>query len=66
MELDKDQPKDWRELCKAAARELDPQKLMQLIGELTRALEERDRRPHSAHDSLNRNKLGGFRGQPAT
>lgn len=34
--------KDWRELCKAAAIELDPVKLMNLIAELTSALDERD------------------------
>jgi|HubBroStandDraft_1064217.scaffolds.fasta_scaffold11162_2 hypothetical protein len=36
--------KDWREICKAAANELDPAKLMDLIGELNRALDERDKR----------------------
>jgi len=40
----KDRKKDWRELCTAAANELDPAKLMNIIAELTRALEERDRK----------------------
>jgi hypothetical protein len=65
MDPDKNQPKDWRELCNAAACELDPKRLMELIGELTRALEERDRRPNGAADSLDRNELGDFQRQPA-
>lgn len=36
-----DGTKDWRELCTEAATELDPVKLMNLITELTRALNER-------------------------
>jgi hypothetical protein len=34
--------KDWRELCTEAATELDPVKLMNLIAELTRVLNERN------------------------
>ena len=41
--MDQDRGKDWRELCQAAATELDPKKLMALIAEITRALDERDR-----------------------
>ena len=37
-----DHAKDWRELCKAAANEPDPKKLMALVAEITRALDERD------------------------
>ena len=33
--MDQDRVKDWRELCKAAANELDPKKLMALIAEIT-------------------------------
>jgi hypothetical protein len=40
--MDQDRAKDWRELCKAAANELDPKKLMALIAEIARALDERD------------------------
>ena len=43
--MDQDRTKDWRELCKAAASELDPAKLITLVSELTRALDERDQRP---------------------
>ena len=35
--MDQDRVKDWRELCKTAANELDPKKLMALIAEITRA-----------------------------
>jgi hypothetical protein len=40
--MNQDHVKDWRELCKAAANELDPKKLMALVAEITRALDERD------------------------
>jgi hypothetical protein len=49
-ERTEDRTKDWRELCKAAANELDPAKLMELIGELTRALDERDKRRGKVND----------------
>jgi len=42
---------DWQELCKKAANELDPSKLMQLIAELTKALDERN---HKRSTSLDR------------
>lgn len=32
---------DWRELCEAAARETDSEKLLELIQKLTKALDER-------------------------
>jgi hypothetical protein len=43
-ERTEDRTKGWRELCKAAASELDPTKLMELIAELNTALDERDDR----------------------
>jgi hypothetical protein len=49
--MDQDHAKDWRELCKAAANELDPKKLMALIGEITRALDERDERRKIASEN---------------
>ncbi len=36
--------KDWREICKQAACELNPEKLMDLIAQLTKALDERNPR----------------------
>ena len=42
--MDQDRVKDWRELCEAAANELDRNKLMALIAEITRALDERDKK----------------------
>lgn len=34
--------KDWRELSKAASREQDPEKLMELVEQLNKVLEERE------------------------
>ncbi len=36
--------KDWKELSKAAAQEQDPQKLLELVEELNRVLEEREQK----------------------
>jgi hypothetical protein len=49
--MDQDRVKDWRELCKAAANEVDPKKLMALIGEITRALDERDEKRNIAGEN---------------
>jgi hypothetical protein len=49
--MDQDRVKDWRELCEAAASELDPKKLMALIAEITRALDERDKRRNIANEN---------------
>jgi hypothetical protein len=49
--MDQDHAKDWRELCKAAANEPDPRKLMSLIAEITRALDERNKRRHIASET---------------
>jgi hypothetical protein len=49
--MDQDRVKDWRELCKAAANEVDPKKLMALIAEITRALDERDERRNIASEN---------------
>jgi hypothetical protein len=35
------QPKDWRELCEAASKENDPNKLMELVSEINKALDKR-------------------------
>jgi len=54
--MDQDRPKDWRELCKAAATELDPAKLMNLVAEINRALDERDqKRKTSIENATGRN-----------
>jgi hypothetical protein len=42
--MNQNRNENWRELCKAAANEVDPNKLMDLITELNKALEERDGR----------------------
>ena len=48
-------PKDWKELSEAVSREQDPQKLLELVEELDKALEqhekaikEKNRRPHES------------------
>lgn len=33
-------PRDWRELCRKAAEEMDPDKLMDLVVEINEALDE--------------------------
>jgi hypothetical protein len=40
----KDRTKDWRELCKAAATETDPNKFMDLIAQINNTLDELDRK----------------------
>ncbi len=35
-------PKDWKELSEAVSREQDPQKLLELVEELDKALEQRE------------------------
>ena len=51
--MDQHQTKDWRELCKAAANEPDPNKLMALIAEITKALDERDGRRNVSRTNEN-------------
>jgi len=42
---DTNQPDDWRSLCELASEEEDPQKLMELVSKISRALEERSAQP---------------------
>jgi len=44
--------KDWRELCRAAANESDPAKLMNLIAELTKALDERNKKGRTTSEGI--------------
>ena len=63
--MDQDGKNNWRELCRKAASELDPEKLMQLIAELTKALDERDKDrkgPRTRNDGDTRQSL---RSEPA-
>jgi hypothetical protein len=41
---------DWQELCKAAANEPDPAKLINLISELNKALDERATKSRNKSD----------------
>ena len=43
--------KDWRDLCQAAASEQDPNKLIALVTEIIKALENRDKKPGSAPEN---------------
>lgn len=45
-------PKDWRELCRKAAEELDPDKFMDLIVEINKALDEHARKHKGVLDKL--------------
>jgi hypothetical protein len=36
------QPNDWRQLAEQASKEVDPQKMMSLVHELNRVLEQRE------------------------
>jgi hypothetical protein len=54
--VDQHQTKDWRELCKAAANEPDPNKLMALVAEITKALDEHDGRRNVSRTNENNNE----------
>ena len=40
---DMNRPDDWRSLCELASKEKDPQKLLDLVSRISRALEEPNR-----------------------
>ena len=40
--------RDWRDLCEAASKERDPEKLKTIIAELIKVLDERKRPQHPA------------------
>lgn len=44
-------PRDWKELSEAASREQDPQKLLDLVEELDKALEQREKALRDGCDS---------------
>lgn len=46
-------PKDWRELCRKAAEELDPDKLMDLIVEINKALDEQSKKRKGISECIN-------------
>jgi len=41
---------DWRNLCERASRETDPDKLMELVYQIDRALERREQRLREARN----------------
>jgi sulfur transfer protein SufE len=44
--------KTWRELSEAAAREQDPEKLLELVEQLNKALEEQEEQTKKQHAML--------------
>lgn len=48
--MSQDNPKDWRELCRKAVEEFDPDKLMDLIIELNKVLDEQVRKRQAIVD----------------
>ena len=50
--MDQNRNENWQDLCKAAANELDPKKLMDLIVELNKALDERDSQRADSADAI--------------
>ncbi len=40
---DRNRPDDWRSLCELASKEKDPQRLLDLVSRISRALEESNR-----------------------
>jgi len=50
--MDQNRNESWQDLCKAAANELDPKKLMDLITELNRALDKRDGQRAASADPI--------------
>lgn len=42
--MDQDPTRDWQELCAAAAKEPDPKKLMSLITEIVKMIDDRRRK----------------------
>ncbi len=49
-------PKDWKELSEAASREQDPQKLLELVEELDKALEQHENSIKEKSRGANENK----------
>jgi len=47
---------DWRLLAERASREMDPDKLMSLVAELNRVLEESQRKPHASSEDSHENR----------
>jgi hypothetical protein len=54
---DKSNGKDWRELCAAAAEERDSDKLVSLVNQILKAIDERDQVCDSQSALLSAKKL---------
>jgi len=60
-----DEDKDWRDLCMAAATEMDPEKLLELVGQITKALDDRDEQKRKPFADVNRRDCRSNFLQPA-
>jgi hypothetical protein len=47
---------DWKLLAERASKEMDPDKLMSLVMELNRLLEEAQRKPHALSEDSHENR----------
>jgi hypothetical protein len=61
VDMTADRSSDWKLLAKRASTETDPEKLMSLIAELNRILDEREKTRHSR---LNSSEKGSREGPP--
>jgi hypothetical protein len=53
--MNQGQVKDWRDLCQTAASEQDPNKLMALVAEIIKALDDRNKRAASGAENAAEN-----------
>jgi len=53
-----DQPKDWRQLCEAASKEEDPDKLLALVAQINVALDGESERRRNLRLLDERDQLG--------
>jgi hypothetical protein len=54
LELKGEKKEMWMQLCERAANEQDPEKLMELVKEINRLLEEKERRLKNTSDNRKR------------
>jgi len=65
MNQSEPEAKDWRELCMAAATEMDPEKLLDLVGQINKALDDRDEQKRKPFTSVARRDCRSSSLQPA-
>ena len=66
--MHQDRDKNWQDLCPAAATEQAPKKLMALVSEIIKALDERERKAESVRRNMKNYGVNTFvdsvRGRP--